>query len=170
MALTSGTKLGPYEIISSLGAGGMGARSIEPGTLVSTVRLRSRFCPLIFLIIPRPSGASSVKPAPYGGARVPAPIQVLRWSCWRVISPPLDIPMTLPRMASALSPTRPQKASPRRWFWSRTGPPTPRSSLKAPNDALGAPSLRVLCARVRFHRSASLGNFWRTSNYIRRYP
>jgi len=43
MALTSGTKLGPYEIVSPLGAGGMG-EVYRSRDRVSNVKWRSRCC------------------------------------------------------------------------------------------------------------------------------
>src|SRR4029077_2275658 len=62
MALTSGTRLGPYEILEPLGAGGMGevyrARDINLGRTVATK------------ILPAASSADSDRPARAGGEGV----------------------------------------------------------------------------------------------------
>jgi hypothetical protein len=46
MTLAAGTRLGPYEIISAIGAGGMGACGhAEPRTSESEVRRQRQFAP-----------------------------------------------------------------------------------------------------------------------------
>jgi len=63
MTLTSGARLGPYEIQSPLGAGGMGeVYRATQSSLGHQVAIR--FCPRLSLPIPSDCVASSRKPAP----------------------------------------------------------------------------------------------------------
>ena len=63
MALEPGTRLGPYEVVSALGAGGMG-EVYTRATRASTARSRSKSCPATSPAIPTCGRASSARPGP----------------------------------------------------------------------------------------------------------